>query len=147
MAETVLGIDYGARRIGVAIADLQLRVATPLTTLDSRNEATRDARLATDLGQEQTACAFVVGLPVNMSGSDSEQTRLTRRFADELARLSAKPVHLQDERLTSDAAEEVLEEAAVSQRRRKGLTDRIAAQKILQAWLDAPPPTAQIPES
>ena len=142
MTERVLGIDYGLRRIGVAIADLQVRIATPLITLDGRNEATRDARMVTDLGLTESACAFVVGLPMNMSGSDSQQTQLTRRFADELARLSGKPVHLQDERLTSEAAHEVLEQAAVPARRRSGLTDRIAAQKILQAWLDAPPETA-----
>lgn len=137
MALRLLGIDYGIRRIGLSIADLEVRVAMPLTTLDGRNDPTRDARNVADLATGEQAGEFVVGLPLNMTdGSDSEQTRLTRRFADELARLSGKPVHLQDERLSSHAAQEALDQANVPGRSRKGLSDRIAAQMILQAWLD-----------
>jgi putative holliday junction resolvase len=135
----ILGIDYGGKRIGVAIADLQTRIAMPLEVVAGRNEVTRDARSIADLGQRETAECFVVGLPLNMSDegiTDSSQTALTRRFAAELERLSGKPVHLQDERLTSYVAEGVLEEAGVSRKKRKNLTDMIAAQKILQAYLD-----------
>lgn len=138
----ILGIDYGTRRIGTAIADRQTRIAFPHVLVQSSNDITRDARRLADLGQERQVAEFVVGLPLNMSaenGSDSPQTQLTRQFAAELARLSGKPVHLQDERLSSFAAAEVLTEAGVSakSRRRKGLTDLIAAQKILQAYLDS----------
>lgn len=139
MLDRILGIDYGIRRIGVAVANMQTRIATPLATLDGRGEASRDARLVADFGEAQEAAAFVVGLPLNMTTGESEQTALTRRFAAELARLSGKAVHLQDERLTSFAADQVLDEAAIPPRQRKGLSDRIAAQKILQAWLDQPP--------
>lgn len=132
----ILGIDYGTKRIGIAIADLETKIATPLSTLQGRNEATRDARIVTDLGAAENAECFVVGLPVNMDGTDSPQTTLTRRFITELGRLSKLPVHLQDERLSSFAAEEVLDIAGISAAKRKGLTDRIAAQKILQAYLD-----------
>lgn len=131
-----IGIDYGVRRIGVAIADAETRIAVPLVTLDGRNDVTRDARAVADLGQREAAGSFVVGLPLNMDGSDSLQTTLTRRFAAELERLSGLPVHLHDERLSSYAAEGVMDEAGVRARGRKGLTDRIAAQKILQAFLD-----------
>jgi putative Holliday junction resolvase len=134
-----MGIDYGGKRIGIAVADGETRIALPLTVVAGRNEVTRDARNVADLGQREGVEAFVVGLPLNMSDeppSDSAQTALARRFADELKRLSGKPVYLQDERLTSCAAEEVLEEAKVPVRRRKGRTDKIAAQKILQAYLD-----------
>lgn len=140
MAERVLGIDYGIRRIGAAVADVALRISMPLTTIEGRNDVTRDARAVSDLGTQENATAFIVGLPLNMTTGESEQTKLTRRFADELRRLSGKPVHLQDERLTSYAAQQVMDEAEVPHRRRKGLADRIAAQKILQAWLDSPPP-------
>ncbi len=132
----ILGIDYGTKRIGIAIADLETKIATPFATLNGRNEATRDARIVTDLGTAENAECFVVGLPVNMDGTDSPQTTLTRRFITELERLSKLPVHLQDERLSSFAAEEVLDIAGISAAKRKGLTDRIAAQKILQAYLD-----------
>ena len=132
----ILGIDYGTKRIGIAIADLETKIATPFATLKGRNEVTRDARIVTDLGITENAECFVVGLPVNMDGTDSPQTELTRRFIAELGRLSKLPVHLQDERLSSFAAQEVLNIAEISPSKRKGLIDRIAAQKILQAYLD-----------
>jgi putative Holliday junction resolvase len=135
----LIGIDYGIKRIGVAVAETETRIATPLTVLDGRNDVTRDARAVADLGEREGAEAFVVGLPLNMSeeaGSDSDQTRLTREFAAELERLSGKAVHLQDERLTSFAADAALDEAWVKPRDRRGLRDKIAAQKVLQAYLD-----------
>jgi putative holliday junction resolvase len=135
----ILGIDYGGKRIGIAVADTQTRIAMPLTVVAGRNDVTRDARNVADLGQREAADSFVVGLPLNMSEegpTDSPQTTLTRRFAAELERLSGKPVQLQDERLTSFAAHEVLDEAAVPPKKRKRLTDMVAAQKILQAYLE-----------
>lgn len=142
--QRILGIDYGTARIGIAIADLETKVAVPLTALTGRNDVTRDARAVTDAGAEQGAAAFVVGLPLNMNDSDSQQTTLTRRFADEVARLSTKPVYFQDERLSSMAAADALDEVhggrRSGQRRAKqsGRLDAVAAQRILQAYLDNP---------
>ena len=135
-----MGTDYGRRRIGTAIADLEIRIALPLTTVAGLNDAAGDARSVADLAMAEEAGRFVVGLPLNMDGSESDQTRLTRRFADELARLSGKPVELQDERLSSYAASELLDAAGVRKRRRKDMIDQIAAQQILAAWLDRSPP-------
>ncbi|MBN2563174.1 MAG: Holliday junction resolvase RuvX [Phycisphaerae bacterium] len=135
----ILGIDYGIKRIGTAIADTETRIAMPLVVVLGRNDVTRDARNVADLGEKEDVASFVVGLPLNMEdavSTDSPQTTLTRRFAAELERLSRKPVHLEDERLTTVAAEEVLGTADMSPKRRKHLTDVIAAQKILQAHLD-----------
>jgi len=132
----ILGIDYGVKRIGVATADSEARIATPMTTVDGRNDVTRDARNVADLSPDETVETFVVGLPLNMDGSEGPQAELTRRFAAELERLSGRPVRLQDERLSSFAAEEALDSAGLRGSRRKGLLDRIAAQKILQAYLD-----------
>ena len=134
----LLGIDYGVRRIGTAVAETETRIAMPDRVLDGRNDVTRDARNVADLGAAHGVDAFVVGLPLLMDDRESDQTRLTRRFVAELERLSGKPVHLQDERLSSFAADEVLAEAGRSARRKPGLRDAIAAQKILQAWLDDP---------
>lgn len=133
---SIVGIDYGRKRIGLAIADTESRIATPLTTVAGRNDATRDARNVVHSPQTAEVEAFVVGLPMNMNGSDSDQTRFSRRFAAELGRLSGRPVHLQDERLSSYAATQLLDEAGVSRRRQEELTDQIAAQQILQHWLD-----------
>jgi len=136
VTERFMGVDYGVRRIGIAIGDTEVRIAMPLATVEGTGEPTRDARRVADLGQEQEVAAFVVGLPLNMNSGESEQTALTRRFAAELERLGGRPVHLQDERLTSFAAEETLREVGAVDRRGRGLTDRIAAQKILQDYLD-----------
>ncbi|MFQ5410902.1 MAG: Holliday junction resolvase RuvX [Phycisphaerae bacterium] len=132
----ILGIDYGLKRIGLAIADPGVGVALPLATLSGRNDVTRDARNVADVAAEQGASVLVVGLPLNMDGGEGEQSEVTRRFAGELGRLSGLVVHLQDERLSSDAALEALGAAGVRSGKRKGLVDRIAAQKILQAYLD-----------
>jgi len=138
----ILGVDYGVKRLGIAIADTELRIALPLRMVPGRNDATRDAVDVAGIGETEGAAAFVVGLPLNMredGPTDSPQTTLTRRFAAELGRLSKKPVHFQDECLTTQAAEEVLDAAGIAarSRKRKLLTDIIAAQKILQAYLDA----------
>src|SRR5438128_747339 len=77
-----LGIDYGTRRIGTAIGDTQLRIASPAKVIDARGEPTRDARAVSDLGAALEVDGFVVGLPLSMDDTDSDQTRLTRRFAD-----------------------------------------------------------------
>ena len=135
----ILGIDYGTKRIGTAIADAESKIAIPLTVVAGRNDVTRDARNVADLALKEGADVLVVGLPLNMADdvpTDSPQTTLTRRFASELERLSGKPVHLQDERLTTFAAEQVLDAAGLSPKKRRQLTDLIAAQKILQAYLD-----------
>ena len=132
-----LGIDYGSRRIGTAQADDETRIATPGKPIEGRNDPTRDARNVTDHGLALGADVFVVGLPLSMDDTDSEQTTVTRKFAAELARLSGKPVELRDERLTSFAADEVMEQVdARARRKHKGLRDGIAAQMILQGYLD-----------
>ncbi len=134
----MLGVDYGVKRIGVATADLQTRIAFPWTTLDGRNDVTRDARQVADLATNDPVELFVVGLPLNMDGSDGPQAELTRRFAAELERLAGVPVRLHDERLSSFAAHEALDQVGLPPEKRKGLVDQVAAQKILQAYLDAP---------
>ena len=131
-----LAIDYGRRRIGLAHGDDVMRIAFPHITIDGRNDPTRDARRVADEAASLDAEVLVVGMPINMDGSEGEQAALTRRFADELARLSGKRVILQDERLSSSAAHDVLDVAKVRGRNRRGLTDRLAARHILQAYFD-----------
>ena len=133
-----LGIDYGIKRIGIAQGDDDTRIAFPLDTIVGRNDVTRDARNVTDLGAVENAESFVVGLPINMDGSEGDQAALTRRFAAELQRLSGKPVHFQDERLSSAAANDALDIAGVRGRDRKALTDQLAARQILQTFFDHP---------
>ncbi|MCG8408471.1 MAG: Holliday junction resolvase RuvX [Phycisphaerales bacterium] len=134
----IIGIDYGVRRIGVALGDQETGIATPLTTVEGCHNVSRDAAALAELAAAESAAAFVVGLPMNMDGSEGPQAALTRRFATELERLSELPVHFQDERLSSYAAGEVLSSTGLSRKKRRALNDPVAAQKILQAYLDGP---------
>lgn len=138
-ARRIMAVDYGTRRIGTAIADLETRIATPLTTLEGRNDPAADARSVGALGAREGVERFVVGLPLNMDGSAGAQAGVSRRFAEELARQSGLAVELEDERLSTFAAAEAVREAGLSPRgrktRKRGVADRVAAMKILEAYL------------
>ena len=135
------GIDYGRKRIGLALSDYGGRIASPAATLSGTGNGARDAAAIARWMAENEAVAAVVGLPLNMDGSDSDQTRLTRKFADEL-RKHPQPerpfrVELWDERLSSFQADQYLAAAELPPQKRKALRDALAAQVILQAFLDA----------
>lgn len=132
-----IGLDYGTRRIGVATADAGGRIASPTTTLTGSGNASRDAQTILLWATERDVAGIVLGLPLNMDGSDSQQTRQTRAVADALRRASRVPVELWDERLSTFQADEYLAAADVRPGRRKALRDALAAQVILQSFLDA----------
>lgn len=133
----LVGIDYGIRRIGVSICDRSGMIASPATTLDASGTASEDADRILRFAVENGAQGVVLGLPLNMDESDSEQTKLVRALADELRKRSALPVELWDERLSSFQADEFMNAASVRRSRRKKLRDALAAQVILQGFLDA----------
>ena len=133
----LIGIDYGLRRIGVAVSDPRGTIATPAATLKATGIAPRDADLVLGWAVENEASGIVVGLPLNMDGSDSRQTTLTRSLAEALQQRGNLPVELWDERLSSFQADEYLYAAGVPQSRRKKLRDALAAQVILQSYLEA----------
>ncbi|MEW6250702.1 MAG: Holliday junction resolvase RuvX [Planctomycetota bacterium] len=139
-----IGLDYGVRRIGVALADFRGIIASPATTLAATGRPADDAAAVLMWAAGHEPGGFVVGLPLNMDGTDSEQTRLTRAFAAELARQARPaptgtptPVELWDERLSSFQADAHLTAANVRKSRRKELRDALAAQVMLQSFLDA----------
>jgi len=133
-----LGIDYGRRRIGLAISDSAGRLASPSGTLPSAGEPSIDARNVVDWADREGVEAYVVGLPLNMDGTEGPQARLSRRFADALQEASGgKSVVMWDERLSSFAADQVLDGTHLSRGKRAKHRDRIAAQIILQSYLDA----------
>lgn len=128
-----LGIDYGSRRIGLAICDAGETIASPLCVLDARKDILdRIARLV----EAECVGAVVVGLPLNMDGSEGPQAAKAKAFAEQLGRHMALPIHLQDERLSSFGAAEKLESAGLSRTRRRDRLDAVAAADILQAFLD-----------
>ena len=130
---TILAFDFGTRRIGVAIGNSLTRSARPLTTIDIADPGRRRAAIAA-LVREWQPTRLVVGLPVHADGSEHAMTARARAFAEELASSFALPVALEDERHTSAVARGML---AGTGRRGRERRDEVAAQVILQAWLDA----------
>jgi putative Holliday junction resolvase len=133
MAAALIGIDYGARRIGIAAADG--RLAVPVAVIE---HTTRDGDLdrIAAIARERRVEAIVIGLPLLMSGDEGEQARRTRRFGEALARRTGLPVRYHDERLSSFRAEDDVASADGATRRRRPADD-IAAAHILQAYIDA----------
>ena len=131
-----LGIDYGTKRIGLAVGDDVSRIASPVemvpATGSPADHATAVLRVADDYGVD----AFVVGLPMNMDDSEGPQARLTRNFGDAVAAATGKPVHYFDERLSSLAADELLQPAELTRKKKKKRRDSVAAQVILQGFLE-----------
>jgi putative holliday junction resolvase len=131
----ILGLDVGDKTLGVAVSDELGWTAQGVTVH-------RRSLLAADLAFLRATCslyevsAIVVGLPKNMDGSLGSQAQKTLAFIEHLRRASAVPVIAWDERLTTRAAERALLETAMSRRRRKEVRDRIAAQLILQSYLE-----------
>lgn len=128
----VLGFDFGTRRIGVAVGQGLTRSASALVTLNNRNGAPDWEAIGRLIEQWQPA-ALVVGLPLNLDGSDHEVTRLARRFGNRLRGRYNLPVYTMDERLSSAAAEALLAEQGQYD---KADVDKVAAQLILQGWLE-----------
>jgi putative Holliday junction resolvase len=130
----ILAVDWGERRIGLAVSDPLGVLASPLPTLEIRGEAQAVARVA-DTIRELEADAVVVGLPLTLSGERGPAAEAAERFAARLAGACSVPVTLYDERLTSALAERRLREAGTKPRRGKGRVDQEAAVVLLESWL------------
>ena len=132
----VLGVDYGEKRLGLAVSDPGGLIALALDTVQVENR--RQALAAVVAACRETeAEQVVVGLPLNMDGTRGPMADKADAFADALGRAAGLPVATWDERLSTAAAERVLLEADLSRRKRKKVRDRVAAQVILQGYLDA----------
>ncbi len=133
-----LGIDLGRARIGLALADDVLRAARPLKAVERRSESA-DLEAIGEVAREYEVTRAVVGLPLNMDGTEGASSRLARGFAPRLAEALGVPVDLFDERLSTFEAEDRLRSRGVSARDMKALVDAEAAAVILQGWLDRRP--------
>ena len=132
----MLGVDYGDARIGISVCDEMEMFSAPLTTLKSFSmKKNIDAVL--DIAKRECVERIVVGLPLNMDGSEGERANKSRAFGRVLERVSGIDVDYFDERLTSVEAEEILESVGTKKSKRKNIVDQIAAQLILQGYLDA----------
>jgi putative Holliday junction resolvase len=131
----LIGLDLGSRTIGVAVSDPDRRLAAGVTTI-ARTNFTADANRLLSLASERSAAGFVLGLPINMDGSEGPRAQSTRAFARNLAKLTELPIALWDERLSTAAVERDLIAAVVSRAKRAAIIDQHAAAYILQGALD-----------
>jgi len=131
----LIGLDLGSKTIGVASSDPDRKLATGVETI-ARTKFAADAARVLALAAERNACGFVLGLPVNMDGSEGPRAQSTRAFARNFAKLTELPIALWDERLSTAAVERGLIEADMRRNKRKEVIDQHAAAYILQGALD-----------
>ena len=131
----LIGLDLGTKTIGVASSDPDRRLAAGVTTIQ-RKAFTPDANALLALAAERSAIGIVLGLPINMDGTEGPRAQSTRAFARNLSRLTALPIGLWDERLSTAAVERDLIAADMSRARRAEVIDQHAAAYILQGALD-----------
>ena len=131
----LIGLDLGTKTIGVAVSDPDRKIATAVETI-ARKAFTADAKRLLALAAERSAVGIVLGLPINMDGSEGPRAQSTRAFARNLAKLTEMPIGFWDERLSTAAVERTLIEADVSRARRAAVIDQHAAMFILQGALD-----------
>lgn len=137
----LLGIDYGTKRIGVAMSNEEQTMALPLENY-SRSTPALDADWLCQVASGYGARGIVVGLPVHMSGDEGAKAQEAREFGRWVAEVTSLPVVWWDERFSSAAADVMLNQAETSTRRRTGRRDQLAAQVILESFLDASDRTA-----
>jgi putative Holliday junction resolvase len=136
--QTVYGaIDHGTRRIGIAISDPGGSIASPLTAVDGQGPLDRVIDRVLEAVHEFDVGHWVIGLPLNMDGTEGEQAKLVRRFGERLGAVAARPVDFWDERLSSESANDHLARTGLTHKQKKSRRDAIAAQVILQCYLDA----------
>jgi putative Holliday junction resolvase len=130
------GIDFGTRRIGIAICDANQLMASPYDVCQ-RGSTLEDAAFFKKLVDEESLVGLVVGLPVYGSGDESQKSLEAREFGQWLGQLTGLPVAFHDERYSTAQAEELLGEASLSRKQRKQRVDKVAAQLILSAYLES----------
>ncbi len=136
----VLGVDYGERRIGLAVSDPSRTIAQPLPTLTRRAGKRPPVQAVADLARAWQVEAVVVGLPLTLQGDESDWTREARSFGEKVGERAGLPVHFLDERMTSVRAERAVRSLGLrrAEREDKRRVDAAAAVLILQAFLDGP---------
>ena len=131
-----LGLDVGAKRIGVAVSDELGMMAQPVLTLERKRNPRDDLRSLARLARRFGVAGIVVGHPLHLSGESSPRSVKTAAFAGELGTLTGLPVHLWDERLTTREAHQILYEAGHERQSHRKVVDQVAAVLILQSFLE-----------
>ncbi|XVN43184.1 MAG: Holliday junction resolvase RuvX [Candidatus Rickettsia vulgarisii] len=132
----IIAIDYGARKIGVAISNPEHTIAMPIKTINTPEEKEKIKEIL-NLIEAYSACAIVVGLPISMNGETSNQTTILLKFTEHLSLATNLSIYLQDERLTSKAADSLLKSFGLNRKQRNNQDDSIAASMILETTLNS----------
>ena len=140
----ILGVDHGEKRIGIALSDRQRRIATPLEVYQRRGDRP-DERHFLELIATHEVDRVVIGLPLRGHGAEGPAAEAARAWGRWLGDRSNRPISFFDERYSTRIAEDLLREGGLKASRRRALRDMIAAQLILQAYLDAGCPTVEVP--
>ena len=135
-ATRLLGVDFGSKRVGLSVSDADRKIAFPLTTY-ARRGRDQDAAYFRGLVGEEEVGGLVVGLPVHTDGREGQKAAEARAFGGWLGEVTGLPVVFWDERFTTVEAESALWEAGLTHKQRKQRRDRVAAQMLLQVYLDA----------
>ncbi len=142
----ILGVDYGTVRIGLAITDPDRLLSSPLSTYERKDKET-DQKYFKQLVKEERVESIVVGLPVHIDGTQGQKAQEALKFGKWLGEITGLEVNYWDERYTSVEAEQFLQAAHLTKKRRKQRIDRVAAQILLQAYLEAGCPKGEIPKA
>lgn len=134
-----MGIDHGTKRIGLSVSDPTGSIASPFKTLPTARTCDEQVRDVIDSVGQFDIDQWVVGLPLNMDGSSGSQAKIVERFARQLANVTGAPVLLWDERLSSYEADDRMACSGLTHKKKKRRRDALAAQVILQSYLDAHP--------
>ncbi len=132
----VAGIDFGTVRIGIAITDVERKIASPYENYSRRDQAA-DEKYFQELVKQEEIVLLVVGLPVHMSGDESQKSREARQFGDWLSASTGLPVEYVDERYTTRHAEQLLHRAQLTAKQRRRRRDMLAAQMILTTFIES----------
>jgi putative Holliday junction resolvase len=135
-AGRVAGVDYGRRRIGIAVCDALRILASPLCIHETTGDRTADAAFFRQLVGNESLAGFVVGLPLHADGRDSDMSLEVERFGGWLGRITGLPVAFHDERYSSREAAGMLAGVGLSRGRKKERADAVAAQVVLASWMD-----------
>ncbi|MFM8735130.1 MAG: Holliday junction resolvase RuvX [Pirellulales bacterium] len=136
-AGRLAGVDYGRRRIGVAICDAERIICSPLCVRQTTGDRDADAAFFRELADREQIAGFVVGLPVHADGTDSLMSVEVERFGAWLGRITGRPVVFHDERYSSREAAGMLAGVGLTRGRKKERADAVAAQVVLQSWLES----------
>jgi len=130
-----MGIDFGDKRIGIAFSDFLCTIASPYEVYKTKSEDD-DLKYLSTLAKKQDVDEIIMGLPLNMDGTEGDRVKITKDFGEKLEKVSGLKVIYIDERLTSSEAEDILISAGMRREKRKEMIDKISAQLILESYLN-----------